>query len=171
MGITESLVSDAEQATPKRSLSDRLLSWTAIGFGAGRLPVAPGTWGSVQAVLLVALIYRFGGVSAFSIHLAVTILLFAVAVPAAARVVREAGDPDPPSVVIDEIVGQAFCLLWIPPGWQWMLVGLLLFRLFDIWKPFPIRRLERIPGGFGIILDDLAAAIYASVLLWGVNQI
>ena len=86
-----------------------------------------------------------------------------VAVLAAGHVARNDGDPDPQKVVIDEVVGQIACFVWVPVTPLSLLIGLLLFRLFDIAKPLPAGRAEHLPGGFGIIGDDLVAAVYAGV--------
>jgi phosphatidylglycerophosphatase A len=84
-----------------------------------------------------------------------------VGVPAATIVERQSGRTDPGFVVIDEVVGQWIALLGSPADWRHGLIALVLFRLFDITKPFPVRRLERLPGGWGIIFDDVAAGLYA----------
>jgi len=82
-------------------------------------------------------------------------------VPAATIVERESGRTDPGFVVIDEVIGQWIALLGIPFDWRHGLIALVLFRIFDITKPFPVRRLERLPGGWGIVFDDVAAGLYA----------
>jgi len=80
-------------------------------------------------------------------------------------VARESGDNDPGFVVIDEVAGQMIALIAVPLDWKYLLAGFILFRSFDIVKPFPLRRLERLPGGTGIMLDDVGAGLYALVLL------
>jgi phosphatidylglycerophosphatase A len=82
-------------------------------------------------------------------------------IPAASIAARESGKHDPGFVVIDEVAGQWITLLWSAADWRHGLIALILFRLFDITKPFPVRRLERLPGGWGIVLDDVAAGLYA----------
>jgi phosphatidylglycerophosphatase A len=84
-----------------------------------------------------------------------------IGIPAATIVAREAGREDPGFVVIDEVAGQWIALIGVRPDWPHALLALLLFRLFDIWKPWPIRRLEQLPAGTGIMLDDVAAGILA----------
>ncbi|MGB7265463.1 MAG: phosphatidylglycerophosphatase A [Terracidiphilus sp.] len=136
----------------------------ATFFGAGYGKPGPGTWGSVAAVLLWA-------AAAWGMHLAQSSLLvglgIAIAltlilgVPAATIVERESGRTDPGFVVIDEVAGQWIALLGSPADWRHGLIALVLFRLFDITKPFPVRRLERLPGGWGIVFDDVAAGLYA----------
>lgn len=138
----------------------------ATWFGAGLLKPGPGTYGSVVAVLLWA-------VAASLFHpatawLAVGTALAALAatlvgIPAATIVAREAGREDPGFVVIDEVAGQWIALIAVRPDWRHALLALLLFRLFDIWKPGPIRKLEALPGGTGIMLDDVAAGVLALV--------
>jgi phosphatidylglycerophosphatase A len=92
------------------------------------------------------------------------LIITAIGIPAATIVAREAAREDPGFVVIDEVAGQLFALVLMRPTWQQALLGLLLFRLFDIWKPWPIRRLEALPDGTGIMLDDVAAGILALIL-------
>jgi phosphatidylglycerophosphatase A len=145
-------------------------AWTlATFFGAGYLKPGPGTYGSVAAVLL-----WYAATHAFSptrttIAIATTIaaiLITAIGIPASTITAREALTEDPGFVVIDEVAGQLFALILTRPDWQHALVSLVLFRLFDIWKPYPIRRLEALPAGTGIMLDDVAAGLLA--LLTGV---
>jgi phosphatidylglycerophosphatase A len=136
----------------------------ATFFGAGRLKPGPGTWGSIAAVLLWA-------VTARAVHLSAPALLAVLCVgialslifgvPAATIAARESGRHDPGFVVIDEVAGQWIALLFCPPDWAHALIALVLFRLFDITKPFPIRRLEQLPAGWGIVFDDVAAGLYA----------
>jgi phosphatidylglycerophosphatase A len=136
----------------------------AIGtfFGAGLLHPGPGTYGSIAAILL-----WFGAAQAFHpAHLAVytaiaAVLATAIGIPAATIVARESGREDPGHVVIDEVAGQLFALIAIPADPAHAILGLLLFRLFDITKPPPVRQLERLHGGTGIMLDDVAAGLLA----------
>ncbi|MEO6805586.1 MAG: phosphatidylglycerophosphatase A [Edaphobacter sp.] len=133
-------------------------------FGAGLLKPGPGTYGSISAVLLWY-------AAAHILHptpttLAVGTVIAAVAVtligiPAATIVARESGREDPGHVVIDEVAGQLIALIAIPIDWQHAAISLILFRLFDILKPPPIRQLERLPTGTGIMLDDVAAGLFA----------
>jgi phosphatidylglycerophosphatase A len=142
-----------------------LWAWTvATFFGAGLGRPGPGTWGSVAAVLL------WGMYAAFlhpSPHALLLVLLAGVAlsiglgVPAATLAARESGRHDPQFVVIDEVAGQWIALLGSPADWRHALIVLALFRLFDITKPFPARQLERLPEGWGIVFDDVAAGLYA----------
>jgi phosphatidylglycerophosphatase A len=140
-------------------------AWSvATFFGIGYLKPGPGTYGSISAVLLWAAVgvLRHPPVHAMLIVLSVWILLtIAAGVPAATIVERESGGHDPGFVVIDEVIGQWIALLFSPVDWQHGLIALILFRLFDITKPFPVRRFERLPGGWGIVFDDVAAGLYA----------
>ncbi len=147
------------------SKTKTLWAW-AIGtfFGAGLLKPGPGTYGSIAAVLL-----WFGAASAFHPTLfaltagtAIAALIATlIGIPAATIVARESGREDPGHVVIDEVAGQLIALLFMPADWPHALVGLLLFRLFDILKPPPVRQLERLPTGTGIMMDDVAAGVLA----------
>jgi phosphatidylglycerophosphatase A len=135
-------------------------------FGAGLLKPGPGTYGSVAAVLL-----WFAAAHVFQptwVTLAVGTGLAALAatlvgIPAATIVVREAGREDPGFVVVDEVAGQWIALIAVRPDWRHAVLALVLFRLFDIWKPWPIRKLEALPEGTGIMLDDVAAGVLALV--------
>ena len=102
--------------------------------------------------------------STLTITLALTIgivVATVLGVPAATIVERESGRTDPGFVVVDEVIGQWIALLGSPADWRHGLIALVLFRIFDITKPFPVRRLERLPGGWGIVFDDVAAGLYA----------
>jgi phosphatidylglycerophosphatase A len=133
-------------------------------FGAGLLHPGPGTYGSVAAVLL-----WFGTIhlTHASPHaqiigtLVAALIVTRIGIPVSTIVARESGREDPGHVVIDEVAGQLFALIAIPADWAHAIVGLLLFRLFDILKPPPVRQLERLPAGTGIMLDDVAAGLMA----------
>jgi len=142
-----------------------LWAWAvATFFGAGLGKPGPGTYGSVAALLLWA-------VAGIGLHanpqtlqflmLGGIFLSIALGVPAATIAARESGRHDPGFVVIDEVAGQWITLLFSPADWRHGLIALVLFRLFDITKPFPVRRLERLPEGWGIVFDDVAAGLYA----------
>lgn len=138
----------------------------AIGtwFGAGLLKPGPGTYGSVAALLLwygAAHGLRPGRSELAAATAIAAILVTLIGVPAATIVAREAGREDPGFVVVDEVAGQWIALVGMLPDWRHALLALLLFRLFDIWKPWPIRRLEALPEGTGIMLDDVAAGVLA----------
>ena len=150
---------------PAAETRKTLWAWTiATFFGAGLGKPGPGTWGSVAALLLWAL-------AAFGLHaspntllillLAGIVLSIVLGVPAATIAARESGRHDPGFVVIDEVAGQWIALLWSPADWRHGLIALILFRLFDITKPFPARQLEGLPEGWGIVFDDVAAGLYA----------
>ena len=143
--------------------------WAAVVatfFGIGRLKPGPGSWGSAAAVLLWAA--AAAGLSPplrtfAAITLAVLVTL--IGIPAATRVARASAAKDPQFVVIDEVAGQLIALIAVPLGWKTFLAGFILFRIFDIVKPPPVRQLERLPEGTGIVLDDVAAGSYALVVM------
>jgi len=138
----------------------------ATFFGAGRLKPGPGTWGSLATVILWALassqIPVTDRTSATIIAAAAVTL---IGIPAATRVARSSRLKDPQFVVIDEVAGQLVALIAVPLAWKTFLAGFILFRVFDIWKPFPIRRLEQLPEGTGIVVDDLGAGLYALAIM------
>ena len=133
-------------------------------FGAGLLKPGPGTYGSISAVLLwyAAAHILHPAPVAFAIGTTIAaILTTLIGIPAASIVANESGREDPGHVVIDEVAGQLIALIAIPADWQHAALSLLLFRFFDILKPPPIRRLERLHGGTGIMLDDVGAGLFA----------
>jgi len=140
-------------------------AWTAATFfGAGFGKPGPGTWGSVAALLLWAAFAWTVHPSTLTLALALSIgiaLSLIIGIPAATIVARESGRKDPQIVVIDEVSGQWITLLFTPFDLRHALIALVLFRAFDMTKPFPIRRIENLPEGWGIVLDDVAAGLYA----------
>lgn len=136
--------------------------WLSTWFGCGLAPFARGTWGSLAALPLAALAVWLGGTLALEI---VSAALLAIGIAASDVYARLTGIKDPDEVVIDEVAGQCLTLLVVPLAPLPYLAGFLLFRFFDVAKPFPIRWLERnLPGGWGIMLDDTGAAIYAMIV-------
>ncbi len=139
----------------------------ATFFGAGYGKPGPGTWGSVAAMLLWAAYAWLAHPTAHEMMAALVVgivVSIAVGVPAATIAAREVGREDPQFVVIDEVAGQWIALLGCPADWKHGLIALVLFRLFDMTKPPPARQLEDLPGGWGIVFDDVAAGLYA----WGI---
>jgi phosphatidylglycerophosphatase A len=137
----------------------------ATWYGCGYSPYAPGTVGSLAAVLMAWPLARAGfGQWHF---LVLSLVLLYPAIHAAGTVAVESGRKDPQVVVVDEVLGQWITLAGAARfDWLTLAVAFVLFRLFDIWKPFPIRRIEAIPGGAGIVLDDIAAGIYGALVLF-----
>ncbi|HEY4134246.1 MAG TPA: phosphatidylglycerophosphatase A [Alphaproteobacteria bacterium] len=141
----------------------------ATGGGLGLLPRAPGTWGSLGALPLALGIYYAGGPL---IVLAAVVVAFCVGCWAANVYISHTRAEDPPEVVIDEIAAQMAIFVFVPPTWYNLLLGFVLFRIADIWKPWPVRVADRsIGGGFGAMFDDLLAATYAGGLLWLINLV
>jgi phosphatidylglycerophosphatase A len=150
---------------PKLSLLDRLAWLYATGFGLGMAPKAPGTFGSLLGPLLV------WGWQTFQrpIHESVVVSLAGVllGVGAAQQTARRYGLDDPGCVVCDEIAAFTIVFAFAPVTWTTAAIGLVWFRVFDIAKPWPISRLERLPGGWGIMADDLLAGVFAAAALHG----
>jgi len=134
----------------------------ATFFYCGFAPVAPGTVGSAAALLLVVPL-RLAGLA--WLDLAAVAVLFAIGVWSAGIVERHLASEDPGAVVIDEVVGMYVSLLWLPLTWQAVLAAFLVFRLFDILKPWPAGRFERLGGGLGIMADDVMAGVYANLVV------
>jgi phosphatidylglycerophosphatase A len=153
----------------------------ATAFGLGYFPKGPGTFGSLFSVVLAGWWwfrltahsifldnyipdYRFSGSMA-----AFAILTSFIGLVVATRVANYIGNKDPQIVVIDEVSGQLIAYIGVGagmPNWKYLLLGFILFRVFDIWKPFPARQAESLPGGLGIMADDWVAGIYAALGLW-----
>jgi phosphatidylglycerophosphatase A len=133
----------------------------ATGFGAGKAPVAPGTVGTLLGIPLFLILGALPPLA----YGVIVIALF-VAGGWICQIAEEGlGEHDPPAIVWDEIVGFLITMFLAPAGWRWLVIGFLLFRLFDIWKPFPIRIMDRMEGGFSVMADDAIAGVYACVVL------
>lgn len=144
----------------------------AFGFGVGTAPYAPGTFGTLVAVPLYWLLAPLTA----PWYLGAVAILFAIGVWICGYVERVLGTHDHPGIVWDEIVGYLIAMFLAPAGWLWVAIGFGLFRLFDIWKPFPIRLIERrLRGGIGTMLDDAIAGLYAwaslHALLYAVSRL
>lgn len=134
----------------------------AFGFGSGTAPYAPGTFGTLAAVPLLLLL----SLLPLSLYLAAVVLCFALGIYLCEQTSRDLGVHDHGGIVWDEFVGLFVTFIAVPIGWQSLLLGFVLFRLFDILKPWPIGWLDRrVQGGLGIMLDDLLAAVYAWIIL------
>jgi phosphatidylglycerophosphatase A len=138
----------------------------ATFFGCGYFPWGPGTVGSLAAVLIAALLHFSAGLNRPALVFLIVVLLWP-ATWAATRAARIVGRKDPGVVVVDEVLGQWVTLQGAAiRDWKTLLAAFLLFRLFDIWKPWPIRKFEKLPEGFGIIADDVVAGLYGACFLY-----
>jgi len=157
-------LSEAEGASrPRPPLWGTLV---ATFFGTGRLKPGPGTWASIATTILwAAASSLLPPASRAWVTIAAAALVTVVGIPAATLVSRASGQKDPQFVVIDEVAGQLVALIAVPLAWKTFLASLILFRVFDILKPFPVRQLERLPEGFGIVVDDLGAGLYALAIM------
>jgi len=162
-----------------------IAGWVATVFGLGYIPVAPGTWGSVVGAIFywglsgyiralgLIIFPAYFQLTASSAHFVMAAGLTAIAIAVAGvwssqRTAKSAGVKDPQFVVIDEVSGQflTYLIALSPANWKYLLLGFILFRAFDIWKPFPARQAESLPGGWGIMADDWIAGVYAGAGLW-----
>jgi phosphatidylglycerophosphatase A len=149
-------------------VSPRLLRdpvhFLALGFGAGLAPRAPGTAGTLVGVLLDPLLRPLG----LELRILVVALMFGLGVWLCGASARRLGVHDHPAIVWDEIVGYLALMLVAPAGWAWALAGFVVFRFFDIVKPWPIRQLDHgVKGGVGIMVDDVMAAAWGALVLLG----
>jgi phosphatidylglycerophosphatase A len=160
-------VNEKDEATPD-SLALRKVALAspsgllAFGFGSGLSPFAPGTMGTLVAIPFTFLLRGLGDAGFWL----VLILLFLLGIKVCGHVSRKLGVHDHGGIVWDEMVGYWLAVAFVPLQWQWMLAAFLLFRLFDIFKPWPIRQIDKkISGGFGIMVDDVVAALFTIVIL------
>ena len=145
-----------------RMLLKKPVCFLAYGFGAGLAPKAPGTMGTVVALPLYWLLQDVS----LPVYLLITFVAFIAGIWICQQAVDWLQQDDPSAVVWDEIVGYLVTMIAAPTGWQWMVLGFVLFRLFDIWKPWPISLADRkLHGGFGTMVDDLVAGIFAALVL------
>ncbi|AWN73699.1 phosphatidylglycerophosphatase A [Legionella anisa] len=134
----------------------------AFGFGSGLMPTAPGTWGTLAAIPLYLLLMGTHWV----VYLFFTLIAFVLGVWVSEKVSQDLGVHDYKGIVWDEVVGYLFTMFLAPKGAIWMLWGFILFRIFDIWKPQPIDYIDqKVRGGFGIMLDDVFAAVPAWIIM------
>ena len=138
----------------------------AAWFGCGYVPKGPGTAGSAAAVAIAILLHYGLGASTYTIGILGT-LVAAVGIWAAGVAATTSGSKDPQFVVIDEVAGQWLTIAGaVSLNWKSWLAAFVLFRLFDIWKPEPVRRLESLPGGAGVMADDVMAGVYGAIVLY-----
>lgn len=164
-------MSDAKTLTAeqRRALLSTPAGWLACGFGSGLAPKAPGTFGSLAAILPWLLLRYLS----LPINLLVIVVGFFIGVWACDVAGRAVGVDDHRSLVWDEFIGQWIALLpaLLAPWWA-VVVGFGLFRLFDVWKPWPIRWFDRhLKGGLGVMVDDVIAGVFAAVVLWAILRL
>jgi phosphatidylglycerophosphatase A len=150
----------------KIKIANLISTW----FGCGRSPFAPGTAGSAAAVAIAIVLHEYAGMAPWH-FLVLAAILFPPAVWAAGVTAEAYKIEDPGFVVVDEVIGQWIALAGAATlNWKSYLVAFTLFRLFDIWKPPPVRQLEALPGGLGINADDVMAGVYAAVVVFGLGR-
>jgi phosphatidylglycerophosphatase A len=150
----------------KKPLADRLAIFIGTGAYSGYFPIFPGTAGSVAGVVLFLILVRLGALSAgHSVRWAVCLGVIFLAGFASARRCENLFGPDNKRIVVDEVWGMLVALYALPVTWGWILAAFLIFRLFDVVKPFPGRRAEKIEGGLGVMLDDGIAGAYTALAL------
>lgn len=145
-----------------RELLKRPVSFLGLGFGSGLAPKAPGTFGTLAALPIYWLMQDLPLMT----YLLITIFAFIVGIWICQQSANWLQKEDPSAVVWDEIVGYLVTMIAAPSGWQWILIGFVLFRLFDIWKPWPISYLDKnLHGGLGIMVDDVVAGIFSLIIM------
>ena len=141
------------------------IHFLSLGFGSGLSPLAPGTAGTLAAIPL----YWLMSALSVKLYLALLLVMFIIGIYLCQKTTDRLGSHDHSAIVWDEVVGYLITMIMIPFDWRWAIAGFFLFRLFDVWKPWPVRLLDKkVGGGLGIMLDDVGAAIYAALSLHGV---
>jgi phosphatidylglycerophosphatase A len=141
---------------------DQIIKILATGFGAGLSPVAPGTAGTFVGVLICLFCYPL----AWPLRLLFVVAISAVSIYVAGQAETLYGKTDDQRIVIDEIAGLQVTMLPVAITGLHLCLAFVLFRIFDIWKPFPLDRLQKLPGGWGVVVDDLGAGIYGGLILF-----
>ena len=156
----------------RKGLADRLAEAIGTGLYSGYFPLFPGTVGSVTGIVVYLILVRLGVIGPqFSIGWPIVLaVMFAVGTFAAHRCEQSFGH-DSKRIVIDEVWGQLISLFLLPVTWRWILAAFVLFRIFDIIKPFPGRRAERVGGGIAVMLDDGVAGAYTVIILHGLRAL
>jgi phosphatidylglycerophosphatase A len=149
----------------KYTLSRLFASLLYVGF----IPGMPGTYGSIITAFVFWILCSGTGPAGIPFHIGAVLLLTLIGIVASAEIARRTGVDDPSFIVIDEAAGQLLTFIFIPVTGMNIIFGVVLFRTFDIWKPFPIRKLENLGGGTGIMADDLLAGVYGNLLLQIIN--
>ena len=144
----------------------KISEWIATCFKVGYLPFAPGTWGSVFAILLWWVLLKDIHTYIFG---AIIIIFLLIGIVVSNIIIDQSGDHDPSYIIIDELVGQWLALFLIPDGFFNIAISFILFRFFDIIKPWPIRLIEKLPKGLGVMSDDLTAGLITLVLIQVIN--
>jgi phosphatidylglycerophosphatase A len=144
----------------------KISEWITTCFKVGYLPLAPGTWGSIFAILLWWLFIKDLSLYVFGV---VIVLFFIIGIVTSNIMINELDDNDPSYIIIDELVGQWIALLFLPKGLINIAIAFMLFRFFDIIKPWPISLIEKLPKGLGVMSDDLLAGFITLVLIQVIN--
>jgi phosphatidylglycerophosphatase A len=139
------------------------------GFGLGYSPIAPGTVGAIGGCVSAILLWRYAAYPNVSLAFLILLFLF-LGIYCSTKMEQEWGK-DPSRIVIDEVVGMWISLWLIPPGWGYVVLAFVLFRLFDIYKPLFIKKMEVLKGGWGVMMDDVLAGIYANIVIQLANAI
>jgi phosphatidylglycerophosphatase A len=156
-----------QPALPLSDWRDRIAHVIGVWFGCGHVPYMPGHAGTIGTIPLYLLVRPHGPIAVA----AAALVVIAVGVWAAGRVERRLGVKDPQIVCVDEVAGVLVTWIAAPPTWRALIVGGLLFRLFDQLKPWPARAAERLPGGLGVMLDDVVAGAWGAAVIVGARAL
>jgi len=143
-------------------LNEKLITFLATGFGSGLSPVAPGTAGTLVGILICLLCMPMP----WTLRLFFVLILLALSIYVSGQAETIYQKKDDQRIVIDEIIGLQITMLPVAVNVLNLFAAFVLFRIFDIWKPFPVKNLQGLPGGWGVVIDDVAAGIYAGAIMW-----
>jgi len=143
-------------------LNEKLITFLATGFGSGLSPVAPGTAGTLAGVLICLICLPMSWI----LRLFFVLVLLALSIYVADKAEKIYEKKDDQRIVIDEIIGLQITMLPAAINILNLCAAFVLFRIFDIWKPFPVKNLQGLPGGWGVVMDDVVAGIYAAAIMW-----
>ena len=149
-------------------MNSSIAEWLGTVFKIGKLPLAPGTWSSFIASLVW--LFLFDGIDIIVLPI-ITIIIFFIGIISSQKIVNETNDNDPSRIVVDEWVGQWITFTFMPVNLSNFVIGLTLFRFFDIIKPFPVKSAEKLSGGWGVMMDDVIAGIMSFTILCILNNI
>ncbi|WP_457643008.1 phosphatidylglycerophosphatase A family protein [Persephonella sp.] len=157
---------EKQESKPEESFKTMTAFLLSTGLFVGKIPVAPGTLGTLVGIIPILIYWTKGGQYQLINQISITMAVFLVGIWASTVIVETYKEKDPEYIVIDEIAGYMVAMIGFEPTWQNLLMAFVIFRFFDILKPPPIRFFEKLPSGFGVMADDIVAGIYTWIVMF-----
>ncbi|WP_457640078.1 phosphatidylglycerophosphatase A family protein [Persephonella sp.] len=157
---------EKQESKPEESFKTMTAFLLSTGLFVGKIPVAPGTLGTLVGIIPILIYWTKGGQYQLINQISITMAVFLVGIWASTVIVETYKEKDPEYIVIDEIAGYMVAMIGFEPTWQNLLMAFVIFRFFDILKPPPIRYFEKLPSGFGVMADDIVAGIYTWIVMF-----